>query len=279
VREARLVGLAADGRSLIVERDGEHLRLPVDDRLRAALDGDVQMPMPLTARLSPREIQQRIRCGESAADIARETGVAVELIARFEGPVLAERNHIAERAQKIVVDGTSLGDRVRALADRGRDGPVDVWWDAWVGDDGEWRVLAAFADGRTACWRWHLQAQRLRPIDDVARAVYGAGRDDLEAVLRPVAWERGTRAAELEAVVVPITADAPFDQEALPATPAADGGSPPDAADRTAEAETAAAVDLDEPPPPPPPTSAPEPRRKRATVPSWDEIIGRRQDG
>jgi hypothetical protein len=108
VRDASFVGLSADGRWLIVERDGEHLRVPVDQQLRAVLRDEVQLPMPLQTAVSPREVQQRIRAGETAAQIAKSAGVAVELVARFEGPILDERRWQAERARRTVVDGTSL---------------------------------------------------------------------------------------------------------------------------------------------------------------------------
>src|SRR5947209_11503889 len=119
MRDASFVGLTADGQWLIVERDGEHLRVPVDDALSAALTksidaqlhDEVQMPMPLQTAVSPREVQHRIRAGETAAQIARSAGVAVELIARFEGPVLDERRLQTERARHTVVDGLTVEDR------------------------------------------------------------------------------------------------------------------------------------------------------------------------
>ncbi len=289
VREARFVGLTADGRSLIVEHDGEHVRLPIDEQVRGAVSGDLQMQIPVsqTAQVSPREIQHRIRCGESAAEIAEKSGVALELIVRFEGPVVAERRHVAQRAQKVTVDGVPLGDRVTALADRGRDGPVDVSWDAWLGDDGEWRVVATFSDGRSACWRWNMQAQRLRPVDDVARAVYGGGRDELEAVLRPVAWERSPResaedvTATVRRMTERLTADPP--REPTPVDVAADvtDAQPPD--DPPAEVRpTDAAVEAAEPAESADSaegrrTPGAAARRRRAQVPSWDEIVGSRR--
>ncbi len=269
MQEARFVGLTTDGRSLIVEHDGEHVRLPIDDRVRGALNGDVQMqmPMPLTTQVTPREIQHRIRCGESAADIADKTGVAIELIARFGGPVLAERRHVAQRAQKVTVDGVPLGERVRTLADRGRDGPVDVRWDAWLGEDAEWRVKATFSDGRTPCWRWNMHAQRLRPVDDVARAVYGGGRDELEAVLRPVAWERAP-------------AESGRDDAAKPGEPAA--GDVPHEPEPEVPAAVAEASEPVEPvrpalPAVEPGEARPSARKRRPQVPSWDEIVGGRR--
>jgi hypothetical protein len=191
VRDARVVGLSSDGHWLILERDGEHLRLPVDDTLRAAVGREVQMPMPLESALSPREVQRRIRTGETAAQIAETSGVAVDLIARFEGPVLDERRWHAERARRTVVDGTSLEERfASALHD---DVATPTAWDAYVdGHDGGWRIRASRPDGRAAVWTWDTHTRKLRGCDDLARLAL-SGRvvsDDLEAVLRPLGSAR-----------------------------------------------------------------------------------------
>lgn len=195
MRDASFAGLSADGQWLIVERDGEHLRVPVDDRLRAALADGAQLPMPLQTAVTPREVQHRIRAGESAAQIAKNAGVAVELIARFEGPVLDERRWQAERARATVVDGTSLEERFAlATNDDAGDGPTS--WDAWVdADDGGWRIRAISPDGRSAVWTWDTHTTKLRARDDLARRTL-SGRivsDDLEAVLRPIAAARAER--------------------------------------------------------------------------------------
>jgi hypothetical protein len=187
VRDARIVGVSSDGQWLIIERDGEHLRLPVDDALRAAVGREVQMSMPLQSALSPREVQRRIRTGETAAHIAETSGVGVDLIARFEGPVLDERRWHAERARRTVVDGTPLEERfASALHD---DATTPTAWDAYVDrDDGGWRVRASRADGRAAVWTWDTRTAKLRGCDDLARLTL-SGRvvsDDLEAVLRPL---------------------------------------------------------------------------------------------
>lgn len=239
MRDARLVGLSGDGRWLIIETAGEHVRVPVDDTLRAAVRHEVQLPMPLQTSISPREVQSRIRTGETAAHIAETSGVAVELIARFEGPVLDERRWQAERARRTVVDGTSLEERFAAAVDEDTDASPPIAWDAWIDrDDGAWRVRAICADGRSAVWSWNAQTTRLRGHDDLARLSL-SGRvagDDLEAVLRPLAADR-----EMRAVREPPAAG---DQRAT-ATPSDPAATSP---------------------------ASPGPRR-RTPVPSWDEIM------
>src|SRR3954470_23778659 len=183
MREARFIGMTADGEALVVEIAGEHVRVVADAQLRKALAGDGQMHMALEARVTPREVQHRIRCGETAAEIAAATGVSIELIARFEGPVLDERRHHAETAQRAEIDGATLAERAEDLAGG------DVSWDSWLGEDDRWRVRVQLGEHRTATWAWDPRTRRLRALDDVARIIQtgGAAADALDAVLRPVA--------------------------------------------------------------------------------------------
>lgn len=173
MRDARLVGLSSDARWLIIERDGEHLRVPLDDALRAAVRHETQIAMPLQAAVTPREVQRRIRAGETAEHIAEASGVAVDLIARFEGPVLDERRWQADCARRTVVDGTTLEERF-AAATHNVDGTSLTAWDAWVDPDGGgWRVQATCPDGRVrrlVVERPHVESawpRRSRPVHAV----------------------------------------------------------------------------------------------------------------
>ncbi|HET6818827.1 MAG TPA: septation protein SepH [Mycobacteriales bacterium] len=234
MREAKFIGMSADGSSLVVELGGEHILVAADDDLRKALAGDGQMSMPLEARLTPREVQHRIRCGQTAAEIASATGVAIELIARFEGPVLDERRHHAEQAQRAEIDGQTLAERAAEMAGG------DVPWDSWLGEDDRWRVRAQLGEHRSATWVWDPRTRRLRALDDVARTIQtgGAAADALDAVLRPVATKQAAepiRPVEVQA--------APEDEPAEPPSPAAAQPAPTERA------------------------------KKRASVPSWDDIM------
>src|SRR5659263_695795 len=106
MRELRLVAVSDDGSHLVVrsnEPDGEQFRLPLDERLRAAVRRDVprlsQLEIRRESSLTPREIQARLRAGESPEDVAHAAGVPVERVTRFEGPVLAERQRRVEEAR------------------------------------------------------------------------------------------------------------------------------------------------------------------------------------
>src|ERR687894_2190678 len=96
MRTARLVGLSPDGKSLIVATDdGEELQMAADDRLRAAIRGDRprlgQLEIQMNTSLSPRDIQTRIRSGESLEDVTQLAGITLDRVARFSAPVLAGR--------------------------------------------------------------------------------------------------------------------------------------------------------------------------------------------
>lgn len=163
---------------LLEAPDGRRFRLPVGSRLRAAVRsaGPVTGPVPAVSEpLRPRDIQARIRAGETAADVAADAGVPLEQVQRYEGPVLAERAHVANLARLAVVRGgpgrLTLEEAVRSrLLARGAD-PGSAAWDAWRRDGG-WAVQVAFrAAGRdrSAQWSFAPSNRVLEPLDDEAR--------------------------------------------------------------------------------------------------------------
>jgi hypothetical protein len=159
MRIARLVGLSRDGQTLIVATDdGEELQIAADDRLRAALRGDRprlgQLEIEMNTSLSPRDIQTRIRAGESLEDVTRLAGIPLDRVQRFAAPVLAEREHIAAMAMSASVRrrGETSGHRslritvTERLVTRGVD--IDtVRWDSYRLDDGRWAVTADYRSG------------------------------------------------------------------------------------------------------------------------------------
>ncbi len=161
MRGARMVGLSPDGRFVIVATEtGEELAIAADDRLRAALRGDRprpgQLEIKMESALSPREIQTRIRSGESVEDVARVAGVDRERVERFAAPVIAEREHVAglamtssaRRRGETSSHRTLRGVLNERLLDRGVD--IDtVAWDSHRLDDGRWSVTADYLTGET----------------------------------------------------------------------------------------------------------------------------------
>ncbi|GAB3901970.1 hypothetical protein GCM10027612_66290 [Microbispora bryophytorum subsp. camponoti] len=109
MQELRLVAVSEDGTYLVLATAGRGTRftLPVDDRLRAAVRGNFsrlgQYEIEVESPLRPKEIQARIRAGETAEEIAATAGIPVERVRWFEGPVLQEREYMAQQAQRVAV--------------------------------------------------------------------------------------------------------------------------------------------------------------------------------
>ena len=285
--ELRFVSLHEDGQHLVVSSpdfEGEAFLLPLSDELRDA----VAAPPPAPARpapafgeqLTPREIQSRVRAGESAEQIAVATGLPVARIERFAGPVMSERAHVADEARAARPAG-QVEDVSRTLAEivDGRlhelaADPETTVWDSWRRDDGVWMVQLGYdgeGDRHVAEWTWDPARRQLRSYGAAARALMAPPPVE-PAESRgsgPAATPDGGPPPGLR--MVPQRADRP-DSKSTPAAPAAVPTTLPLDGDVEAEAE---ALSID---------AHPAGRRrgkagetegagKRAVVPSWDDIM------
>lgn len=192
--ELRVVAVSNDGTRLVLKAaDSTEYTLPIDERLRAAVRGDRprlgQIEIEVESHLRPRDIQARIRAGASAEEVASLAGIPVDRVRRFEGPVLAERAFMAERARKTPVrrpgenTGPQLGEAVsERLLLRGADKET-VQWDSWRRDDGTWEVLLVYrvaTEPHSASWTYDPPRRLVQAVDDEARSLIGE-TDDLSA--------------------------------------------------------------------------------------------------
>lgn len=155
-----LMGLSDDGRRLLlVDDSGKEFTLEVDSRLRAALRGEHarlgHLEIQMESTLRPRDIQARIRAGETPETVAQAAHTTVDRIMPFANPVLAERAHVAQRAQRSSVRRKSgetgartLGEAVAAQLVPLNIDPTSVDWDAWRREDGRWALVARYDAGR-----------------------------------------------------------------------------------------------------------------------------------
>jgi len=206
MQDLRLVGVHDDGAHLLLSgAGGEMFQLPIDEALRTATRSAGRPPAERPAvPMSPRDIQARIRAGATAADVAELSGLPLAKVERYEGPVLAEREYVAQQARKVEVaspspghdiyrsafgdNPASLGDMVaHRLSAHGID-PSTVEWDSWRRQDGTWTVSASFeantggqagiGEEPPALWtfsparkslqnanRWAQQLSELEPLD------------------------------------------------------------------------------------------------------------------
>lgn len=176
--ELTLVGLDEDGEHVVLEgTDGQRFRVAIDEPLRAAVRRD--RPHLEMARaearggLSPKEIQSRVRAGETAEEIAESAGMPIEIVRRYDGPVVAERQYVAEQAQATRIGhepsspvlGELVTDRLATREVR------DPRWDAFRAG-GPWTVEVRFEVGgqeRSARWSYDAATRRVHALDDEAR--------------------------------------------------------------------------------------------------------------
>jgi hypothetical protein len=182
MQDLKLVGVHDDGEHLVLSTpDGQKYLLVVDEPLRAAIRLDRarlgQLQIEAEGRLRPRDIQARIRAGQTAEEIAESAGLPVELVRRFEGPVLAEREFVVRQARSVQVrhgrgGSAALGEVVtERLAARAVEEDAQQW-NAWRGDDGVWMVSLTFEAGsrqRQARWSYDAQLRHVTARDDESR--------------------------------------------------------------------------------------------------------------
>ena len=123
MQDLRLIGVQDDGEHLLLSgADGEHYRLPLDESLRAAARRDRprlgQLQIEMEGGMRPREVQTLIRAGATAEEVAERAGWTVEKVRKYEGPIIAERVHVAEQARLVRVRsrGGSSGSATRSRA-------------------------------------------------------------------------------------------------------------------------------------------------------------------
>ncbi len=190
--ELRVVAVSNDGTRLVLKAaDSTEYTLPIDERLRAAVRNDRARlgQIEVESHLRPRDIQARIRAGASAEEVAQLAGIPVERVRRFEGPVLAERAFMAERACKTPVrrpsenTGPQLGESVtKRLLLRGADKDA-TQWDSWRRDDGTWEVLLVYSvagETHTASWTYDPPRRLVQAVDEEARSLIGEADDTPE---------------------------------------------------------------------------------------------------
>lgn len=222
MQDLRLVGVHDDGEHLLLSgTGGEMFQLPIDEALRVAASRTAAKAASSAAAapiaMSPRDIQTRIRNGSTAAEVAELSGIPLEKVQRYEGPVLAEREYIAQQARKVEVASPApgqdlfrsvFGDNPASLNDMVEHRlraygvePSTLEWDSWRRQDGSWNVVARFepkpggpagiGEEPPAMWTFHPARKSLQNANRWAQQL-----SELEPLEGPVPTRRLTAVSD-----------------------------------------------------------------------------------
>ena len=234
--------LGANGDTVVMtDGKGERYSIVVDDALRAAvrrarpaaLSRAIAPPTPGSA-VRPRELQAFMRAGASAEEVATTTGMDVEHVRRFEGPVLAERAWAVRQAQACRIgwekDSPVLGELVvDRLATRGVE-PTSLQWDALREGRDPWQVTLAFVQGaqaKLARWELDMTARSVSALDEEARWLTEAAA----AAQRSPVFDQDSPVSGASAISSPSASSASSaPTAATPVAPAAESAASPVAA-------------------------------------------------
>ncbi len=189
MRKLGLDGLSEDGRFLVARDTAteETFHIPVDHRLSSLVAKSSRSGIPagqleikMESSLSPRDIQTRIRRGETVESVAESAGVPVDQIDGFAGPVLAEREYMCEQARKTTirrkhVGGTGVLLGVLVGENIAADGgvPEAAAWDSWRREDGRWTVTVTPAGEQPASFLFDVKGRYVIPADEFAHGLVG----------------------------------------------------------------------------------------------------------
>ncbi|MEN9454229.1 MAG: hypothetical protein RLZZ19_716 [Actinomycetota bacterium] len=252
--ELRVVGKSSDGERVeLTDDDGNTFSVRINDSLRTAVNEKRLVTVVESApQISIKEIQARLRAGESYADVSRISGLSLEKIERYASPILQERAWIIELAEKASPKGTSLPLSelvIQRLAPRGVN-MNQISWNTWRLDDGTWHLVLSYPsrEGQSdATWIFDSHKRTLVSRDDGARWING---EELPAKQAP----RNDRMSD-HGVLFPAEGDAPQPPRlvAVRTDPMID--------DQASETKEIA------------PDAKKDGVTKRISIPSWDDIM------
>ncbi|MCU1586703.1 MAG: putative DNA-binding protein [Frankiales bacterium] len=193
MRDLHVVAVSEDGRHVVLAgRPGAKtggFRVALDERLAAAARGELTRPGEQTPStdLTPRDIQARLRAGESAEDIAEAAGVPLPRVLRFSGPVQGEMARVIEEARTCYLVRGRLGPSAVVLGEAVDDALLaagaaedSVEWTTRRDEDGTWVVRVTWlarARMRTASWRYDPNNRSIVANDPASAALGHRGSD------------------------------------------------------------------------------------------------------
>jgi hypothetical protein len=286
LRALRFTKLSDDGAFLhLRDSDGIDYQIEIGDEIRDAVRQWKERPKPQeqdsNQNLTVAEIQSRIRAGITAEDLAQVTGIELGRIRKYEQPVLQERYFISEKARQTEIrrarGSANFNDIVQERVANGGGAVTSMRWDSWRREDGRWNIALSFMGKKgesEAHWVFDSAVATIAPLNEVARWLIDSPEElteDVKPAPRLVAVPQtpaNESDPELPSWVTPEGQSDPAAQTMpLPKPDLAKTSmfSPTEELTETASESASTPTESVE--------EKPNPKPKRASVPSWDEIL------
>ena len=195
--ELRVNGKTEDGQYLsLIDGEGKEFTVRISDTLRSTVNQPRLMSVQdeEAAPITVKEIQRRLRTGESPESIAQDGNTTVEKVERFSGPILQERQFIIDQVASVIVrkepgrEPVNFGDAiVLRLAPRGVD-ITQINYNCWRLETGIWTIQVSYpTSDRPGIGKWEFDPTRraLNALDDNARWLLGEETPAPRAPLEP----------------------------------------------------------------------------------------------
>ena len=245
--ELRVTGRSEDGSHLLLtDHEDKEFTLRISDNLRATINQPrlASVPTEDAPTVSIKDLQARLRGGASIEDLTRETGWPYEKVERFAGPILQERSYILSVANNVVVKGAGTRDAqtfieivTARLSTNGVSADALVW-NTHRRDDGRWIIRLVYPNNNSSDAIW---------IFDLAKRTIASDNEG-------ASWVMGE-----STVTTPRTPEPEVNHGLVYSNPA------PTVQINTAPTPRLSVIRENE--------DAEDGVKKRASVPSWDEIM------
>lgn len=192
----RLVG-NEENQLIFTNEAGQRFALQLDDSVRNELRSSLRSneSKPALSKVRPREIQSQIRAGLTANEVAELLSIPLEDVTRFEGPILAERQHMVNQALAVPVlsnidldpdQNHSFGSAIRQKLEEYNASQEQ--WNSWKDETG-WTIQLKFVSNEIhhdARWRFEARHSAITALNTDAKTLskHGASVETLIPKLR-----------------------------------------------------------------------------------------------
>lgn len=200
--ELRVTGRSEDGSHLILtDHEDREYTLRISDNLRATINQPrlASVSNDDEPTLSVKEIQAKLRAGALIEDLAREANWPQEKIERFAGPILQERAYVLSVANNVVIRNQGSREQQtfievvqRRLSSNGVSAE-SLDWNTHRRDDGQWVIRLSyptvnnFGGGHgDAVWFFDMAKRTIVAEDEGASWILGESQNNLTSTARNI---------------------------------------------------------------------------------------------